>query len=123
MLVVAAMLLAQSPSADSSALIHAGRRAAPIMTAVRVQDAPTLDGRLDDPAWRQAQPVRGFIETDPDEGRAPDESTTVPLIDEAVLPCANAEAAANATSATASTASRTLNRAVLLMPLLLRRGG
>ena len=80
MLVVAAMLLAQSPSADSSALIHAGRRAAPIMTAVRVQDAPTLDGRLDDPAWRQAQPVRGFIETDPDEGQAPDESTTVMIV-------------------------------------------
>jgi Domain of unknown function (DUF5916)/Carbohydrate family 9 binding domain-like len=79
-LVVAAMLLAQSPAADSSALIHAGRRAIPTMTAVRVQQPPSIDGRLDDPAWQQAQPIRGFLETDPDEGKAPPESTTVMLV-------------------------------------------
>ena len=52
MLLVTAVLLAQAPPADSSALSHARRRAVPIMTAVRVPQAPTLDGRLDDPAWQ-----------------------------------------------------------------------
>ena len=78
MLMVAAVLLAQSPS-DSSSLRHGGRPV-PTMTAVRVEHPPTLDGRLDDPAWRLAQPARGFLETDPDEGKSPSESTTVTIV-------------------------------------------
>ncbi len=86
MLVVAALLLAQSPSADSLSLSHAGGRPAPTMTAVRIELPPTLDGRLDDPAWRQAHPVRGFLETDPYEGKSPSESTTVMVVyDDAAL--------------------------------------
>src|SRR2546422_7449788 len=50
------------------------------MTAVRVSRPPTLDGRLDDPAWTGAVPIRGFTETDPDEGKAASESTTVMLL-------------------------------------------
>src|SRR6266566_3976951 len=73
---VAATLLVQVPS-DSSALRHAGGRAAPVMTAVRIERPPVLDGRLDDPAWQQARSVGGFTETDPQEGTSPVESTTV----------------------------------------------
>lgn len=76
MLVLVAVLLAQSPSVAA----HANGRPAPTMTAVRVAHPPTLDGRLDDPAWQQAQPARGFLETDPDEGRSPNESTTVFIV-------------------------------------------
>jgi len=75
-LVLAAVLLAQSPSVAS----HAGGRPTPTMTAVRVTHPPTLDGRLDDPAWQEAPPARGFLETDPDEGRSPNESTTVFIV-------------------------------------------
>src|SRR5881397_2687294 len=76
---VAAALLVQVPS-DSSALRHAGGRAAPFMTAVRIERPPVLDGRLDDPAWRQARSVGGFTETDPQEGTSPAESTTVMIV-------------------------------------------
>src|SRR5207247_28994 len=55
-------------------------RVPPTMTAVRVSHPPTLDGRLDDPAWAGAVPIRGFTETDPDEGKAASESTTVMLL-------------------------------------------
>src|SRR6266566_4458862 len=76
---VAATLLVQVPS-DSSALRHAGGRAAPVMTAVRIERPPVLDGRLDDPAWQQARSVGGFTETDPQEGTSPVESTTVMIV-------------------------------------------
>ena len=79
MLVVAAALLLQSPS-DSSALRHAGGRAARTMTAVRIEHPPVLDGKLDDPAWHEAKGVGGFIETDPREESSPAESTTVMIV-------------------------------------------
>ena len=79
MLMVAAALLVQVPS-DSSALRHAGGRAVPVMTAVRIERPPVLDGRLDDPAWQQARSVGGFTETDPQEGTSPVESTTVMIV-------------------------------------------
>ena len=79
MLLVAAALLIQVPS-DPSALHHAGGRVAPTMTAVRIEHPPVIDGRLDDPAWLQAQSVGGFIETDPQEGTSPAESTTVMIV-------------------------------------------
>ncbi len=79
MLMVAAAILVQVPS-ESSALHHAGGRAAPVMTAVRIERPPVLDGRLDDPAWRQARSVGGFTETDPQEGTSPAESTTVMIV-------------------------------------------
>jgi len=77
-LLLAAVLLAQSPS--SAALTHAGGHPVPTITAVRVEHPPTLDGRLDDPAWQLAHPARGFLETDPDEGKSPSESTTVMIL-------------------------------------------
>src|SRR5438093_10873592 len=76
------LLPPQSPDTGAAALRHADGRVPPTMTAVRVSRRPTLDGRLDDPAWAGAGavPIRGFTETDPDEGKAASESTTVMLV-------------------------------------------
>ncbi|NIM50892.1 MAG: hypothetical protein GTN62_10630 [Gemmatimonadales bacterium] len=46
--------------------------------AVRVNgDAPVIDGRLGDIAWRYAPPLTEFLQRDPVEGAAPSESTEV----------------------------------------------
>src|SRR4051812_22159351 len=45
---------------------HASATAA---QAVRVVDAPVLDGRTDDPAWASAQIIDQFLEYDPNEGK------------------------------------------------------
>jgi hypothetical protein len=80
LLAVPTMLLLQSPDTDTAARRHADGRVPPTMIAVRVSRPPALDGRLDDPAWAQAVPIRGFTETDPDEGKAATESTTVRIV-------------------------------------------
>src|SRR5439155_1682291 len=78
------LLPPQLPDTGAAALRHADGRVPPTMTAVRVSRPPTLDGRLDDPAWAGAGagavPIRRFTETDPDEGKAASESTTVMLV-------------------------------------------
>src|SRR5438552_18280663 len=74
------LLPPQSPDTGAATLRHADGRVPPTMTAVRVSHPPTLDGRLDDPAWAGAVSIRGFTETDPDEGKAASESTTVMLL-------------------------------------------
>ena len=68
-------VLAVHSAVDSSALRHADGRMPPTVVAVRVQRAPTLDGRLDDAAWREARPIGGFRQIDPTEGAAASEST------------------------------------------------
>src|SRR5207247_9639021 len=74
------LLPPQSPDTGAATLRHADGRVPPTMTAVRVSHPPTLDGRLDDPAWAGAGPTRGSTETDPDEGKAASDSTTVMLL-------------------------------------------
>ena len=39
-----------------------------VITAVRITDKITLDGRLDEPAWKQAVPVTDFIQRIPRTG-------------------------------------------------------
>src|SRR2546427_3095719 len=56
------LLPPQSPDTGAATLRHADGRVPPTMTAVRVSRPPTLDGRLDDPAWTGAGPIRGFTE-------------------------------------------------------------
>ncbi|HSK09027.1 MAG TPA: DUF5916 domain-containing protein [Vicinamibacterales bacterium] len=41
-----------------------------VVTAVRATSAPAIDGRLDEAVWREAPPVSGFLQRDPDEGDA-----------------------------------------------------
>src|SRR3954463_13001930 len=48
----------------------AARRAtATAASAMRVQVAPVLDGKTDDPAWESAQIIDQFLEYEPNEGR------------------------------------------------------
>lgn len=52
----------------------------PVMRTLRVNPhPPTLDGKLDDPVWQQAdiQRASGFLQVEPDEGAQPTESTLV----------------------------------------------
>jgi len=72
--------LAVHPAVDSTVLRHADGRAPLTVNAVRVPRPPSLDGRLDDEAWREAPPIGGFRQIDPVEGAAPTESTLVYLV-------------------------------------------
>ena len=48
--------------------------------AVRVEQAPKLDGTLDDPVWQKATPIGNFLQREPFEGQAPTEKTEVRII-------------------------------------------
>src|SRR5687767_9534404 len=55
--------------------------AQPTVAALRVQQPPTLDGNVtSDPAWREAVPVSGFLQEQPDEGRPSSERTEVRIV-------------------------------------------
>ena len=47
----------------------------PSITALRVAEAPVLDGRMDDAAWRQAQVAGPLRQEQPDEGAPATERT------------------------------------------------
>lgn len=51
-----------------------------VVNAVRTAVPPTVDGLLDDAAWRPAPPATDFTQFDPEEGGAPTESTAVRLL-------------------------------------------
>ena len=48
--------------------------------AVRVSEAPLLDGRLDDEAWRNAPVLSGFTQREPVEGATPEDATEVRFV-------------------------------------------
>jgi uncharacterized protein DUF5916 len=49
----------------------------PQVRAIRTTQPVTIDGRLEDPIWRTADQITGFLQRDPNEGTAPSESTVV----------------------------------------------
>ncbi|HEY2376362.1 MAG TPA: DUF5916 domain-containing protein [Gemmatimonadaceae bacterium] len=51
--------------------------AVPSAVAVRREGRVTLDGTLDEPAWRAATPITEFTQLDPDEGRPASQRTEV----------------------------------------------
>jgi hypothetical protein len=53
---------------------------APVAQAVRVGEPIRIDGRLDEGAWSQAEPITGFIQLDPDEGRPASERTEIRIL-------------------------------------------
>src|SRR5437762_2355647 len=57
-----------------------GERPLPHVRAVRVSKSPTLDGKLDDPAWQAAPPLDSFVQKFPNEGAPPTEQTTIRVI-------------------------------------------
>src|SRR2546425_10880516 len=78
--VIAAILLLQPGGVDSSLLRHVDSSEPPTVTAVRVDRAPVVDGRLDDPEWSLAPAVTDFRQTDPDEGAPVSELTAVRVL-------------------------------------------
>ena len=49
----------------------------PTAIVVRTSRPPEIDGRLDDPVWRDVTPITAFVQTSPVEGAAPSEATEV----------------------------------------------
>ena len=54
--------------------------ATPAMMARRVEEAPAIDGRLDDAVWQVAPPVTEFYQKEPVEGEAATEETRVRIL-------------------------------------------
>ena len=55
--------------------------AQPTVTAIRVEQSPTIDGDVTgDPAWRSAVPITGFYQEQPDEGQPATERTEVRVV-------------------------------------------
>ncbi len=50
------------------------------MHALRVTTPPVMDGHLDEPQWRDAEPTRGFSQSDPVQGRPMTEDTEVRIL-------------------------------------------
>ena len=53
----------------------AGPTVTPSVSAVSAAQPPELDGRDDEPMWRQAQPITGFRQARPNEGADPAQRT------------------------------------------------
>jgi uncharacterized protein DUF5916/cellulose/xylan binding protein with CBM9 domain len=69
-LLAAVTLFSQSPSQASGQAVDP-RAASKRITATRAAQPVTIDGRDDDPVWRQATPITQFQEWRPNEGGAP----------------------------------------------------
>src|SRR6516162_2921746 len=50
------------------------------LQAARVDNAPKLDGTLDDPLWQLATPIANFLQREPYEGQPPTERTEVRVL-------------------------------------------
>jgi len=48
-----------------------------VLHITRVNHGPKIDGRLDDPIWREITPISDFVQYEPDNGAAPSETTYV----------------------------------------------
>jgi Domain of unknown function (DUF5916) len=74
MILLALGLALAAGHADS---LHAPLDARPVVHATRADSAVRIDGILDDPVWRRATPVTGFVQSEPHEGEAATEATQV----------------------------------------------
>ena len=84
--VARALLLLTLGLAISTPVRLAAQNGAPIANATRVEEAPTIDGILDDASWTGASRLRDFVQRDPSEGEPVSERTDVRILydDEAV---------------------------------------
>lgn len=65
-------------SDDAAAVARSGLVAGrPIVRPWPTGDPPAIDGRLDDPVWRNATRITDFVQTSPTDGGAPTEATEV----------------------------------------------
>jgi len=77
---VVAALLGASPSLGQDDAIEEQRVEPKRFRAVRVDSAPVLDGRLDDPVWQQAEIVTDFHQTRPGDHTPTSEPTELYVI-------------------------------------------
>lgn len=63
-----------SPAANSAEAVR------PHLRAIQVEHPPTLDGKLDEPAWLAAIPTTQFIQRRPRPGTAPDQETNFRIL-------------------------------------------
>ena len=52
----------------------------PVATAIHVDEAPVIDGVLDDRVWQTATPLNNFRQAEPFEGEAASQATDVRII-------------------------------------------
>ena len=70
------LLTAAAVALTASSAAAAGKR----MTAVRVDAAPTIDGVLDEDAWKKAAFVSDFKQLEPTEGAEPTDLADVTVV-------------------------------------------
>ena len=51
-----------------------------VARATRVEEPPTIDGRVDDAVWEQAEPITDFIQAEPLQGESASEKTVVRML-------------------------------------------
>jgi len=69
-----------SSRARSAASVQQANVKPRVARAARVENAPKLDGTLDDPLWQSAVPISNFLEKEPTEGQPPTERTEVRIL-------------------------------------------
>ena len=74
---VASLALAASAHLPSAWAQGADR---PVATALRVIEAPTIDGLLDEAVWQRSTPLTDFVQAEPLEGQAATEKTEVRVL-------------------------------------------
>ena len=52
----------------------------PVANAVKIDEALTIDGRLDEGMWQSAPPISGFLQAEPFQGRPVSEGTEVRIL-------------------------------------------
>ena len=73
----AAALLAQAPSLPEDDAVFDGRQGRIRVVAPRIEAAPTIDGRLDEPEWARAARLTGFSQYSPTDDRPAEDATEV----------------------------------------------
>ena len=82
-LLLLALIAASSPrafAADPVPIQLPGADGRRTVTAVEIRGAITMDGALDEEAWRAAEPATGFVQAEPHEGEPATERTDVRLV-------------------------------------------
>jgi hypothetical protein len=75
-LIIVGRDIARAESAATIQVTDDGRRT---VAAAETQTPITLDGALDEPVWREAEPAGGFVQAEPHEGQPASEVTEVRL--------------------------------------------
>ena len=79
-LMVATASPALSQARAGQAIDYETARLSRVLTAVRITEPITLDGRLDEPAWKLATPATDFVQRQPRPGDPSRERTEVRIL-------------------------------------------